>query len=374
MKTSKANGGIYYFLGNITSHVLHALPLYHQLGGTFVVLSKKAEKELLAYDIPVVRLQNSPRLKLKINNKAIKTCTWLEEKAATVIFYELFDFSEESKLSKPKTFFLTHGNMLKDYMGQNNRVPIINSQYDYIAGIGPQTKAMFIEKGVKKEKILDVGIARTDSVLRANTKVEKSKLEKYGYEPGQKIVSYMPTYWGDSSVYDTGLDIIESIGPDYFLLVRLHPQTKKSLVRKYRKACKNKPNVLLTSDGNTQSDLDLLALFGYSDAIIGDLSSVMLEAMLLKIPLIFAYGNGRHRQNKSNYMAIKDIVDYSESIDSPHHTEINEILQRSLDRGVDKSLWNNAKKRMFYSYEGQAAKMIAKTILTFSAKRPAHNQ
>ena len=97
--------GIYYFLGNITSHIIHALP-YQQLGGTFVVLSDKAKKEVEAYNVPVINLDNKPfkltrfgyKVKLvhhytKIDKRLKKTVDYLKSHARVVIFYELYDFS-----------------------------------------------------------------------------------------------------------------------------------------------------------------------------------------------------------------------------------------------------------------------------------------
>src|SRR5688572_3321738 len=107
---------IYYFLGNITSHILHALPLHKKLGGTFVVLSEKAKKEVEKYNVPVITIDNKPRrwtrygykIKpvfhyLKIDSDLRKTSEFLNKNAEVVLFYELYDFAPSVRITTPKT-------------------------------------------------------------------------------------------------------------------------------------------------------------------------------------------------------------------------------------------------------------------------------
>jgi len=367
-KKPVVNQGIYYFIGNIPSHALHALPLWRKMGGTFVVLSKKTEKALSLYKVPVLRLQNSPRLMLDLSKGIEKTMAYLEQHAQTIIFYEIYKFSDDTRLKKPTTYFLSHGNMIKDHMGEMDRVSLVNKNYDYMAALGPTTKAMFLEAGIEKSKLLDVGVARTDEIVQARKNYRDTTLtliKKYDYHERQKVIVYTPTYWGVSSIYETGKDLVKLIDDDYFLLVRLHPQTRRSIVRSYKKLCSKKSNVFLTNDTDTPG-LGLIQLFSAADVVISDVSSVMLEAILLDVPLVFAYGHGRHRQQNTSYEPIKKITEYSMSLEEHNSTIPNKVIAEALIKNINPSLWSAAKNEVFFNSDGTSVKSIKEAILSTS--------
>lgn len=373
--TPPSSNNIYYFLGNITSHILHALPLYKQLGGTFIVLSEKARKEVAAYNVPVVAINNAPyqwqrfsyKLKpihhyLTLTSEHDKTVDFLNSNAKVVIFYELYDFTSK-KLSTPKTIFLTHGNMLKNYMASNNRLKTIK-QYDYMAGIGPALKQRHIAAGINPEKLIDIGIARTDEATQHQRQVFISPelTSELQLDLSKKIVAYLPTFWGASSVYTTGLDIVKYIPEDYTLIFRPHPQTPKKIIRKYLGIIKNKSNVIYAPEGKYKH-LNLIDIFNASSVIIGDVSSVTLEAILTYKPLIFAYDIDKNKQPESDYESIKGIVTVSEKISTENATELPEIIKRALAMPVDETLWSNTISNNFYYADGNSVKAIKGCIL-----------
>jgi len=370
------DNGIYYFLGNITSHILHALPLYKELGGTFVVLSRKAEAEVRAYGVPVLVLDNKPRSwkrfghhyklvyhYLDINRSLRATSEYLNKHARVVIFYELYDFDPSVRLTKPKTVFLTHGNMLKNYMESNDRLEVLK-QYDYMAALGPYMKREFIEKNhIDPHRLVDIGIARTDAIItdRGRVVLSDNLLDELGLDPKKKIFSYMPTFWGPSSIYNIGKEIVRNFPENYTLLFRPHPQTPDKLLAEYLHIIDSKPNVIYAPEGKYQH-LGIIELFAASSAIIGDVSSVMLEAILTEKPLIFAYDSGEHKQSREEYRAIREIVDYSQKIDGQNIDSLETILDASLNTGVDTATWHVVKDRNFFYSNGGCTTAIATFI------------
>lgn len=368
------DNGVYYFLGNITSHILHALPLHKELGGTFVVLSQKTKREVERYGVPVIAIDNKPyawrrfgwRLKpishyLEIGSDLKKTTDFLNDHAKVVLFYELYDFAEPVRLTKPQTVFLTHGNMLKDYMASNDRIRTFE-QYDYMAALGPRLKHQFIERdGIPTGKLIDLGIARTDQIydLR-NQKPNTDLLHQLGLDPARPVIAYLPTFWGASSVYHTGLEIVRNFPANYSLIVRPHPQTPRELLWKYRRLCRDRPNVVLAPEGKFYQ-LGLLDVFAISSAIIGDISSVMLEAILLDKPLLFAYDKSEYAQGQQDYQAIADVAQYSQAITPGTTPQLPTIIQTALQRGIDPIVWSQTKDAMFFHHDGTSIK----TITTF---------
>lgn len=377
MSQSETDSGIYYFLGNITSHILHALPLYEELGGTFVVLSKKAKREAEAYGVSVIAIDNKPYRLMRFGKKVKpvshythigsrhqKTVNYLNKHAKVVVFYELYDFDESVRLTRPKTIFLTHGNMLKDYMHHNNRLEIIK-QYDYMAALGPHLKEQFVRFGIDSKKLVNLGVARTDEVMKYQGKVVVSDLMvgETGIDPRKKIVAYLPTFWGASSVYTTGLEIVKNTPEDYTLIFRPHPQTPAKLLRKYMRIIKQKENVIYAPEGRYHS-LGLIDIFNASSVIIGDVSSVMLEAILTKKPLLFAYDTGDNKQSDSDYVSIKEIVESSGILSMETVANLQDILHNSIVNGIDEKVWDRTIRQTFYHADGTSVSAIKKMIQT----------
>ncbi len=364
-----AENGIYYFLGNITSHALHLIPLHKLVGGTVVVLSEKAKKEIeKTYHLPVLCLQDAPDANLEINSQHAETFKYLEENAKQIIFYEIFKFNDRSLVpKKPVTFFLTHGNMLKNYMGDQTQREKSVKDYDYIAGLGPFMKNKFMsENKIPENKILDIGVARTDDILNGESQTQRkvetlNKLRRNGLTDKQTVVSYMPTYWGDSSVYNTGLKVVWNIKKEHFLIVRLHPQTKKVLQIIYKALSMLKKNVLFVPNGN-KLGISLEDIYAISDVIIGDVSSVMFEAILLKKPLLFAYGSGTHRQDESTYDAISTIVSNSGEINEKNVGRISSIISESVSNKIDNKIWDKTIGETFFLCGGKCTEKIAELV------------
>lgn len=356
--------GIFYFLGNIPSHIAHALPLYNKIGGTFVVTSKQAQETLQIYDVPVVCIDDVPDLFLEFDMRIRNTVRMLNKEARVVLFYELFAFPKLATLTKPKKIFLTHGNMLKSYMTANpHRLKIFRS-YDYMASLGPYLRRQFIEAdGIPPQKLIDVGIARTDEVIKHKGSVfgYRSLAKELGLDDSKPLISYMPTFWGASSVYHIGKELVRNLPDEYNLVFRPHPQTPAPVIAEYEFIIKDKPTVRFVADGMSRN-IDMLTLLNASSAIVGDVSSVMLEAILADKPLLFAEVTGREEIEAQDLSSISELVDYSTKLNIDNIHDIKNILSNTLVRGIDQSIWRTIKERVFFHYDGTSVKSIAEFV------------
>ncbi len=362
------DNGIYYFLGNMASHILHALPLYKEIGGTFVVTSHKAAKVLSLYDVPYVCIDDVPYVwkwngkrpqrtheYIAIDNKFAKTTNYLNLNARVVIFYELFDYPG---LSEPRRVFLTHGNMLKNYFKMHPRRLEIINQYDHMAALGPFMKQEFIRSGIDRRKLIDIGIARTDEVIAEASANTTERIQQLGIPTDKPVVSYLPTFWGDSTVDGLGIQILDNISEDYTVIFRPHPQTPKKIISKYAKVLSHNNVFFLPETGGTQPSL--IDVYAASSIIIGDLSSVMLEAILLNKPLIFALPPSQ--TNIEPHSQLENIKRICKNVSSDNVANINTIIKESLNTGINKDVWENTKANSFFYSGGGSAKAIAKFI------------
>ncbi len=376
--TTDSDNGMYYFIGNITSHMLHAFPLWKRLGGTFVVTSSSAKKVIEQYKVPVVCIDDVPyiwrwsgkrpyrqREYIALGPRFGKTATFLNERAQVLILYELFEFSHKLALNTPKKVFLTHGNMLKNYFHMYPRRLEIVQTYDYMAALGPYMKKEFIKSGISPDKLVDIGIARTDEIVAMSGKVSiPQSLQKLGVSKKSPIVSYLPTFWGDSSVEHLGPKILAAMPTDYTVLFRPHPQTPPHILQKYSDVCKQN-NIFLVAESGPESP-SLLDILLASSVIMGDLSSVMLEALLLDKPLVFVETDSSRNANSHNQL--HEVQQFSQTIAADTVDSTDTIIQAALEKGVDTALWEQTKQNSFYDYDGSSAVHIATFLQSLATK------
>ena len=373
---------LFYYIGTNPSHIIHALPLYKQVGGKFIVASKEAERSLSRYKVPIVRIDDinlhyvnqldRVRSRLGLNPSSLRlgknlknTFNYLEQNADIVLFYELLEFTNHTKLSKPKTIFMTHGNMLKDYMGMHpHRLRMIES-YNYMAALSPYLHKKFIKHGIPAKKLVEIGTARNDSVVKLSNSAHSSysPAEAPNIDPDKTIVAYMPTYWSPSSVQNVGLEIVKNFPSSMQLIFRPHPSTPSELMDKYKEIIRSRDDGSVIYAPNDIMELD--DILQISSVIIGDTSSVMLEAILLNKPLIFAETSDPAQSNL-DYDSIQEIVEYSEAINMANAKKVQDIVGIALDKGIDKNIWEVVKQRAFYCCKNDCIDKIIKFLDSIS--------
>jgi CDP-glycerol glycerophosphotransferase (TagB/SpsB family) len=308
-----------------------------------------------------------PRYNLQLGKPVRHTFEYLEEHAKVILFYELFEFTKYTKPTKPKTIFLAHGSALKDFLAMYPRRKEIVKQYDYMAGLGPAVKEGFIRQGIDPAKLVNIGVARTDELyaIKKQRGVREQVAREVGFDPSKKIVSYFTTFWGASSIYNTAKEILKYADERYVVLFQLHPQTPERIHAEYDEIIKDKPNVFWSYDSIYPS-LTLPNIMAASDLIMGDVSSVVLEALLMDKPMIFVYDMGEHRQSMDDYKNIRDVVGWSEHIDMDNVEHVNDIFETALAKGINRNIWRVAQDRNFYHHDGTSVQAIADFVRSLS--------
>ena len=133
-------------------------------------------------------------------------------------------------------------------------------------------------------------------------------------------------------------------------------------MRTYKKLCAKRSYVLFTNDLSEHQNLGLVELFAIADVIISDVSSVMLEAILLDTPLIFAYGHGRHRQADSVYEPISELTGFCERLDETNSSYPNQSIQTAIETGIRPALWQKTRNNVFFDPDGTSVASIAQVI------------
>lgn len=350
-----------YFMGNITSHCDHAIPLFNHLGGEFITLSEDKKTEIEERGLPSKCVNDRPDLFLEFDRKIKPTVKYIEQNFDIVVFYELFDFSFFASIKKIPTVFLTHGNMLKTFMWPNRLKAL--RKYNYLAALSPFLKEKFIsEHRIKAKKLLDLGIARNDEIVKSQGKTIFSDgfSNEVKLDASKRFVSYTPTWWGVSTVQSIGLDLIDNFPQEYNLLIRLHPQTPEKIIAKYRAKIAKLDNIQIIEDISIQEQLEASSL------LIGDLSSVVLEWILTDKPLIFLYE--QDADYRKNLESIRELVNYSLCINEQNMVDLPELLTKAINAGIDTEVWEKTKQHAFYGYRGDSAQSIVRCLNSLVVK------
>lgn len=157
-----------------------------------------------------------------------------------------------------------------------------HSQYSAVAVTAEKCRKSFAGAfGISEDICLPIGLPRTDRLLSDAPKMRADILKKYPEFENKKIFLYCPTFReidGKRIEFDAGIDwakMSREMAEDEVLIIRRHPLMDYSL-------CKNEfKNIIDLSEEST------LALTAACDVMITDYSSVIYDACLLDVPMVF---------------------------------------------------------------------------------------
>lgn len=154
--------------------------------------------------------------------------------------------------------------------------------------------------GISEDKVLSYGVPRTDMFFDEKVKNEicNRLFTQYPKLQGKKVVLFAPTFRGNgkiSAYYEQERfepnQFVESLPEDYVLLIKHHPFVSL----KYEIEEKNADRIF---DFSGESEINELLFV--TDVLVTDYSSVIYEASLLNIPMLF------YAYDLENYIASRD--------------------------------------------------------------------
>ena len=157
-----------------------------------------------------------------------------------------------------------------------------HSQYTAVAVTAENCKKAYARAfGISEEKCLPIGLPRTDIILANSEKMKAEIFEKYPELKDKTVYLFCPTFReknGGRIKYETGIDwedFSAKLNDDEVLVIRRHP------IMDYSLTDKEYPNII---DLSTESTLALTAA---CSVMITDYSSVIYDACLLDVPMVF---------------------------------------------------------------------------------------
>lgn len=207
--------------------------------------------------------------------------------------------SPELKQHTPKSIFsflINHGLADKNYTSHPSKIDGHNAYL--VAGQALRERAL--QTGLYDEKYLQlVGYLPFDYLFTGEFSDSKKFLEEMNLDLSKKTVLYAPTWNGlgnYSSLFSDGEQIVKAVSEKYNLIIKYHwnipreiEQKKQGfeqfhLIKQYAEKRKNTRII---------SGTQILKCINACNVLIGDTSSVILEAMCLDKPVIFWDKAGR---------------------------------------------------------------------------------
>lgn len=231
--------------------------------------------------------------------------------------------------------------------------------YDYAIVSSQEIAKHYAEGfGISDNNVVATGIPRTDVFMNKEyaEDVRERFFRQYPNLKSKKIILFAPTFRGKgqmSAYYPTEAfhpeKLLDKIGNDYAILIKLHPYCKErfEIAEEYR------DRIIDFSDAVELNDL----LF-VTDLLITDYSSVIFEASLLDIPMLFyTYDLYLYIKERDFYYDFENFVPgkilYSE----------NEIAESIESNSFEQDKVSSFKYKFFDNLDGNSSKRVADLVI-----------
>lgn len=241
--------------------------------------------------------------------------------------------------------------------GQTQTSPA-HRNYDYCIVSSKEISKFYAEGfGISLDKPMATGIPRTDIFFDETykNKVKDAFYLEYPKLKEKKILLFAPTFRGNGKIsgyypvekFDVG-KLYEKLGGEYAILIKHHPfvENRNIIPEKYK-------DFIIDMSSNSELN-DLLFV---TDLLISDYSSVIFEAALLDIPMLFyAFDLQRYISTRGFYYEYQDFV--PGKIVSSFSQAVSAIQNKDFE--VEKI--KHFKTRFFDDLDGKSSQRTADLI------------
>lgn len=231
--------------------------------------------------------------------------------------------------------------------------------YDYAIVSSQEIAKHYAEGfGLSDENVVATGIPRTDIFMdkEYENSVVESFYEKHPQLKTKKIMLFAPTFRGNGqmsafyplSAFDPR-NVYEELGGEYAIIIKLHPfcQERFEIPEEY------KDFIIDLSEEDELNDL----LF-VTDLLVTDYSSVVFEASLLNIPMVF------YAFDLYDYISSRDFYyDFEGFVPGKIVFSENELINSIANRDFQQEKVDGFKNKFFDDLDGRSSQRVAKLIL-----------
>lgn len=243
--------------------------------------------------------------------------------------------------------------------GGPNQTSRNHRSYDYAMVSSAEICRFYAEGfGIDEKNVKPLGVPRTDDFFKEEYKAEirQTLYEQYPVLKGKKVILFAPTFRGNGAgsawypfeKFDAGA-LLKELGEDYILIIKHHPFVAQ-------KHPVDEESHLQILDLSKESEInDLLFI---TDVLITDYSSVIFEASLLNIPMLFyAFDLEEYVVNRDFYYPFKNFVP-GKIVRSQ-----TEIIQSVREEAYEQEKIESFKHRFFDDLDGRSSERVADFVL-----------
>lgn len=232
--------------------------------------------------------------------------------------------------------------------------------YNYAIVSSNEIRRFYAEGfGIDEKNVLPLGMPRTDDFFDEEYKcnIRKRLYDLYPQLKNKKVVLFAPTFRGngaESAFYPfkkfNVKEILDKLNDDYMLIIKHHPFIED--IHPVEDSLKDR-----VIDLSAESEInDLLFI---TDLLITDYSSVIFEASLLNIPMLFyAFDMEDYVVNRDFYYPYRNFVPGKIVRDEEH------IIDSILNNDFEQYKVEEFKKRSFDYLDGKSSERVAEFILS----------
>ena len=213
---------IYYFANQIYQYS-YTLPIYRQLGGTFIVKSLKRYLQFKKY---LKESNTHPEIKTFMNTPPVKMVLMSRIAKLKGIVISASNAPIHSDKKKCITIFVGHGTGDKKY-GPNVQY-LENYDYHFISGPKHLEKLQDVGLNIPEERLVKIGNPRFDDYI--NNRINRlTELDRLGIsDRTRKNVLYAPTWkWGNGTLLRYVYPFARTISKKYNLIIRPHHHDRR---------------------------------------------------------------------------------------------------------------------------------------------------
>ncbi len=243
--------------------------------------------------------------------------------------------------------------------GGPNQTSRNHRSYDYAMVSSSEIRRFYAEGfGIDERNVMPLGVPRTDDFFKEEfkTQIRKKLYQQYPVLEGKKVILFAPTFRGNGAgsayypfeKFDVG-SLLETLGEEYVVIIKHHPFVAET----HSVNEKVKKQVLDLSKESEINDL----LF-VTDLLITDYSSVIFEASLLNIPMLFyAFDLEEYVVTRDFYYPFKNFVP------GKIVRNLSQIEEAVLHSDYESEKVETFKHRFFDDLDGKSSERVADFIL-----------
>lgn len=230
----------------------------------------------------------------------------------------------------------------------------MHRSYDYVTVSTKNVRICHSEGfGIPTANVVPTGIPRSDVFFDEKYKEQtRARLyEQYPMLQGKKVILFAPTFRGNVKEdayypmerFQVG-EFMDAVGEEYFLLIKHHPfvQTSHPVPEEYQ------DRVL-----DLSAETELNDLLFITDLIITDYSSLVFEASLLDIPMLF------YTFDLKKYISERDFYFDFQSFVPGHFFYTQKKLEQAIvEQDFAQEKVEAFKKRFFDDFDGRSTERV----------------